>query len=194
MEIFHRLAGMGGSGGQVSVSASAYIAKILKNDWKADTLHKEIVIQLPDKEIRFPACTLSNIAEHEGWLYLFLGEPSWDRYFINTNQIISISYSEPAEQNNALKKFAVTTPKLAPPQLHSEYRAPVFKPFDKVLVRDVSHKDWIPQFFARLVDDNDYPFQMLDWEQYRYCIPYEGNEDLAFTNKPYPGDNKKGGE
>lgn len=74
--------------------------------------------------------------------------------------------------------------------LHKKYE---FKPFDKVLVRDVDEEKWIPAFYSIFDDTNkEYPYNVMSqgcsmWKQ---CIPYEGNEELLGTsNKP-----KEGGE
>lgn len=56
-----------------------------------------------------------------------------------------------------------------------------FKPFDKVLVRDNDSQVWIPVFFSYREYNTDYPFCTINGHEYRHCIPYEGNEHLAFT-------------
>lgn len=69
---------------------------------------------------------------------------------------------------------------------------PAFKPFDKVLVRNTELEKWQPAFFVR---DRGESF---DWRRYRVmaintgkvlivgsCIPFEGNERLAFTDKDF---------
>ena len=62
-----------------------------------------------------------------------------------------------------------------------------FKPFDKVLVRDLDNERWKPKLFAwHNVDYNKdcpYPFETTDGDLYSYCIPYKGNEELANTTK-----------
>ena len=67
---------------------------------------------------------------------------------------------------------------------------PQFKPFDKVLVRmnddeyNVLHEVWIPAIFEFYTDNADYPYaaNLLWW---KYCIPYEGNQELVGTcNEP----------
>ena len=58
------------------------------------------------------------------------------------------------------------------------------KPFDKVLVRDYSASTWKATLFSHLTGDKSFPFSCggFDW---RYCIPYEGNEHLlGTTNNP----------
>ena len=59
-----------------------------------------------------------------------------------------------------------------------------FKPFDKVLVRDSQDFIWKPNIFGRYYPNaSDLKYYMLNDECFRYCIPYEGNEHLAFTTK-----------
>lgn len=57
-----------------------------------------------------------------------------------------------------------------------------FKPFDKVLVRDKDSNEWMPNFFSFQKDNSFYRFITINDGAYRQCIPYEGNEHLAFTN------------
>ena len=56
-----------------------------------------------------------------------------------------------------------------------------FKPFDKVLVRDKDSNEWMPNFFSFQKDNSFYRFITINDGAYRQCIPYEGNEHLAFT-------------
>ena len=68
---------------------------------------------------------------------------------------------------------------------------PDFKPFDKVLVRSGDNYKWLPAFFVR---DRGVGFE---WRykvlpihsgkvaNFSSCIPYEGNEHLAFTSDPF---------
>lgn len=53
-----------------------------------------------------------------------------------------------------------------------------FNTFDKVLGRDKDDQKWIPDFFQRYVSKNetDYPYQCMG-DNYKQCIPYDGNED-----------------
>jgi hypothetical protein len=63
----------------------------------------------------------------------------------------------------------------------------LFETFDEVLVRD--HKDdlWRPAFFSHYLGDKfDFPFAVIGTAEtpganYRFCLPYEENKDLAFT-------------
>ena len=65
--------------------------------------------------------------------------------------------------------------------------APVFKPFDRVLVRDSDTDRWRIGFFDYDGGDVNYRFNVIGRtnSKYRYCIPYEGNEELlGTTGKP----------
>lgn len=57
-----------------------------------------------------------------------------------------------------------------------------FKPFDKVLVRDVDDGTWVCDIFSHMDKRGRYCCVNTYWEQ---CIHYEGNEHLVGTsNKP----------
>nr|DAI80641.1 MAG TPA: hypothetical protein [Caudoviricetes sp.] len=68
---------------------------------------------------------------------------------------------------------------------------PAFKPFDKVLVRDGEKFKWLPAFFVRLrgegFERRCNVLMLLNGtiENFTDCIPYEGNEHLAFTSDPF---------
>lgn len=54
----------------------------------------------------------------------------------------------------------------------------MFKPFDKVLVRDSPSQKWLINLFSYYDEEDEaYPYVCLN-ERYFYCIPYEGNEYL----------------
>lgn len=58
-----------------------------------------------------------------------------------------------------------------------------FKPFDKVLCRfDTEDSVWRPRFFSHIRQDA-FPYCTIGGACFDFCIPYEGNEDLAFTTK-----------
>lgn len=67
-----------------------------------------------------------------------------------------------------------------------EHRA--FKPFDKVLVRSEKRFKWKPAFFVRdRGEEAIYRYKVLLIEKgkvgdFRSCIPYEGHENIAFTD------------
>lgn len=67
---------------------------------------------------------------------------------------------------------------------------PAFKPFDKVLVRSRKESNWVPAFFVR---DRGEKFSSRYTAltihigaaaDFAHCIPFEGNEHLAFTSDP----------
>lgn len=53
-----------------------------------------------------------------------------------------------------------------------------FKPFDKVLVRDIDEDEWECSLFSH-IDEEDYYVCVGSW--WLQCIPYEGNEHLLGT-------------
>lgn len=68
---------------------------------------------------------------------------------------------------------------------------PSFKPFDKVLVRNNGFRKWRPAIFVQTrIGESPYRYNALllstghvgDFTQ---CIPYEGNEKMAFTPAPF---------
>lgn len=66
----------------------------------------------------------------------------------------------------------------------------VFKPFDKVLVRSGNNCSWLPALFVRdRGEDFAWRFNVLPIHSghagdFASCIPFEGNEHLAFTSDP----------
>lgn len=72
-----------------------------------------------------------------------------------------------------------------------EKQQPVFKPFDKVLVRDGKEYEWLPALFLRDRGEGaNYRYKVLplrkgNSSEYACCIPFEGNEHLAFTDEDF---------
>ena len=65
-----------------------------------------------------------------------------------------------------------------------------FKPFDKVLVRNTDTEEWFPGFFEKFDSTWNYPYHIMNRRSmtdfaFKQCIPYEGNEHLAFTSDPF---------
>ena len=66
---------------------------------------------------------------------------------------------------------------------------PDFKPFDKVLVRDGKEYEWFPALFVRDRGEGaNYRYKVLPLRsgkssEYSCCIPYEGNENIIFTDR-----------
>lgn len=61
-----------------------------------------------------------------------------------------------------------------------------FKPFDKVLVRDSEETPWSCSFYSHY--EPKYEVHMcVNVRDFKYCIPYEGNEALlGTTDSPQP--------
>lgn len=65
---------------------------------------------------------------------------------------------------------------------------PTFKPFDKVLVRVGKRCNWLPAFFVRdRGDEYAWRYKVLPIHSgktadFTYCIPFEGHENIAFTD------------
>lgn len=65
---------------------------------------------------------------------------------------------------------------------------PDFKPFDKVLVRNLDEHKWRPAIFVQTrIGDSPYRYNALLLSTGRVgdfiqCIPFDGNENIAFTN------------
>lgn len=61
---------------------------------------------------------------------------------------------------------------------------PQFKPFDKVLVRDLDSERWRCDFFEKQEENEGFNVRCFRGVWYQ-CIPYEGNEHLlGTTNNP----------
>lgn len=66
-----------------------------------------------------------------------------------------------------------------------------FKPFDKVLVRNGERYKWLPAFFVHYRGESFawrykvLPIHCGKVADFADCIPYEGNEHLAFTSDPF---------
>lgn len=66
---------------------------------------------------------------------------------------------------------------------------PAFKTFDKVLVRDGKEYEWLPALFVRDRGDGaNYRYKVLSLRsgkpaEFACCIPYEGNENIIFTDR-----------
>lgn len=57
-----------------------------------------------------------------------------------------------------------------------------FKPFDMVLVRDKTMDIWRAAFFEKFTANAERPYTIIGDVDFRFCIPYEGNEKLLYTN------------
>lgn len=65
---------------------------------------------------------------------------------------------------------------------------PFFKTFDKVLVRDGKEYEWLPALFVRdRGEGTNYRYKVFSLRsgkpaEFACCIPYEGNENIIFTD------------
>ena len=57
---------------------------------------------------------------------------------------------------------------------------PLFKPFDRVLVRDLDTDPWRIEIFAQINNEGYFLYKCL-YSAWVQCIPYEGNEHLLGT-------------
>lgn len=114
------------------------------------------------------------------------GEMSFDGYADNIDTIAlanehqkqylieSLKQSKDPKAKECLKRFFGI----------EEKKECKFKPFDKVLVRACCGSKWGTNFFSHMTGDKSLPFSCGGFE-WRYCIPYEGNEHmLGTTNDP----------
>lgn len=104
-----------------------------------------------------------------------------------TDQTFDLCISVHDELREATEDEAVTF-KEAYTQLEKSKKQPVFKPFDKVLVRIGSEFKWRPALFIRDHGENCtnrynvlplYSGKPADFE---HCIPFEGHENISFTD------------
>lgn len=82
----------------------------------------------------------------------------------------------PSKEQRDWSKFGVSD------QVTDQESKHQFKPFDKVLVRDIDENEWECSLFSHIDEEDGYVCVSQWWLQ---CIPYEGNEHLlGTTNKP----------
>lgn len=107
-----------------------------------------------------------------------------------TDQAFDLRISVHEELREATEDEAITFKEACTLWKKSKEQSP-FKPFDKVLVRDTEEAIWMPAFFVRDRGENfdlRYRVQSINIGKvldYAECIPYEGNEHLAFTSDPF---------
>lgn len=104
-----------------------------------------------------------------------------------TDQTFDLRISVNKELREATEDEAVTF-KEAYTQLEKSKKQPVFKPFDKVLVRSGREFNWYPALFVRDRGENSakryiaLPIHIGTAADFTSCIPYEGHENIAFTS------------
>ena len=107
-----------------------------------------------------------------------------------TDQAFDLRISVHDELREATEDEAITFKEACTLWKKSKEQSP-FKPFDKVLVRDTEEAIWLPAFFVRDRGENfDWRYRVQSINigkvlDYAECIPYEGNEHLAFTSDPF---------
>lgn len=111
-----------------------------------------------------------------------------------TDQAFDLRISVHEELREATEGEAVTFKEAYTQWVEKEKKAkkakeqPVFKTFDKVLVRDGKEYEWLPALFVRdRGDGTNYRYKVLSLRsgkpaEFACCIPYEGNENIIFTD------------
>ena len=114
----------------------------------------------------------------------YKGEMSFDGYSDNIDTIVFANESQKQYFIELLKKSKDPKAKEYLKRFFriKEKNVYEFKPFDKVLVRDDKNKNWLPKFFEKYTNSEDYRFRCMNGTPWKYCIPYEGNEHLLGTS------------
>lgn len=111
-----------------------------------------------------------------------------------TDQAFDLRISVHEELREATESEAITFKEAYTQWLEKEKKAmrakeqPAFKPFDKVLVRSRKKSNWIPAFFVRDRGEgyaarfNALPIHIGTAAYFTSCIPFEGHENIAFTD------------
>lgn len=98
---------------------------------------------------------------------------------------------EATEDEYCTFKEAYTLWEKKPKKPKKPMEQPAFKTFDKVLVRDEDECEWIPALFVRdRGEEANFRYEALSiysgkTSGFSCCIPFEGNEYLAFTSDPF---------
>lgn len=107
-----------------------------------------------------------------------------------TDQAFDLNISVHDELREATEDEAITFQEACTLWEKSKEQSP-FKPFDKVLVRSRKESNWFPAFFVRDRGEkfaSRYTALTIHFgaaADFVHCIPYEGNEHLAFTSDPF---------
>lgn len=114
-----------------------------------------------------------------------------------TDQAFDLRISVHDELREATENEAVTFKEAYTQWVEKEKKAmkskeqTAFKPFDKVLVRSGRGFNWYPALFVRDRGENSVrrytalPIHIGTAADFSSCIPFEGNEHLAFTSDPF---------
>ena len=104
-----------------------------------------------------------------------------------TDQAFDLRISVHNELREATENEAITFQE-ASTLWEKSKEQPCFKPFDKVLVRSRKKSNWIPAFFVRDRGEKfaarytALPIHSGIGADFTSCIPFEGNENVAFTD------------
>ena len=104
-----------------------------------------------------------------------------------TDQAFDLRISVHEELREATEDEAITFQE-ASTLWEKSKEQPCFKPFDKVLVRDGKEYEWLPALFVRdRGEGTNYRYKVLSLRsgkpaEFACCIPYEGNENIIFTD------------
>lgn len=104
-----------------------------------------------------------------------------------TDQAFDLRISVHKELREATESEAITFQE-ASTLWEKSKKQPCFKPFDKVLVRSRKKSNWIPAFFVRDRGENfaarytALPIHSGIGADFTSCIPFEGHENIAFTD------------
>lgn len=107
-----------------------------------------------------------------------------------TDQAFDLNISVHDELREATEDEAITFQEACTLWEKSKEQSP-FKPFDKVLVRSRKESNWFPAFFVRDRGEkfaSRYTALTIHFgaaADFVHCIPFEGNEHLAFTSDPF---------
>lgn len=145
-----------------------------------DDVHSNIFI-FRDKDQHTPYYSYYASLNSDGYLSYNLGE------FGIYNQELRLATEEEKKQLfSALKKEGKTW--------DSEHKMIVdlpknceFKPFDKVLVRQLETEEWRANIFSHTDKTDEYLDHVCVNGRWEFCIPYIGNESLLGTTKDVEG-------
>lgn len=121
----------------------------------------------------------------EGVSFRFLVDEDWDVRYNMTEKLAWIRHmcdKEREELSGKLREYKADNALILMDKTKEIHE---FKPFDKVLVRDKVGKEWEPAiFFKGPIEDSPYPYRVIAnyGMGFKQCIPYEGNEELAYTD------------
>lgn len=119
------------------------------------------------------------------WQMLIDIEASTDKMFdipfLFMDECLNISHSSSMTHFKHAKNREIKADEILSIEIEKEC---LFKPFDKVLVRDKEDEQWKAGIFSHIETVGGSPFPFVTTSScFKMCIPYEGNEDLVGTNK-----------